>query len=80
MDHTTLANLITQIQSVLKTDFALIEHHTKAMNLRDVYHHLDWNLAHMRVSMLDYIRDLERHKKYLEEDINATQPIQDQLR
>ncbi len=80
MDHTTLSNLIAQIQSNLKTDYSLIKFHTEQLHKDKKDHHLDWSLAHMNISLMEFLRDLERHQKYLQKDINADQPIQDQLR
>lgn len=73
MTQTELTNLIDRMISAVQTDCAIIIHETKKINKTDANKiHLDWSLAHMRTSMLEFIRDLERHQKYLNESVDAT--------
>jgi hypothetical protein len=61
-------DLIDRVVSNLKTDYATIEFHTNELHKNLGDKHLDWSLAHMSNSMLELIRDLQRHQNYLNED------------
>lgn len=77
MDHLGLSDLIDRVISNLKTDFNIIEFYTKELHRNLGDKHLDWSLAHMSGTMMDLIRDLERHQDYLKKDNNADRKIQD---
>ena len=72
MDHQGLINLIDRVVSNLHTDLSLIIHttHDLQRNLGDK--HLNWSLAHLQTSVVDLVRDLERHQQYLQKDNNAS--------
>ena len=71
MDHSSLTDLIDRIISNLKTDYSIISTYTKLLRIKDDDMHLDWSLAHMNNSVLELIRDLERHQQYLKKDISC---------
>ncbi len=71
MNHVGLIDLIDRVISSLKTDYSIIEFNTKELHRNLGDKHLDWSLAHMSTSMMDLIRDLERHQKYLQKDKDA---------
>lgn len=77
MDHQSLQNLIDRVISSLTTDYNTIEFFTKEVHRNLGDKHLDWSLVHMNTSMLEFIRDLQRHQKYLQEDTDAGKKIQD---
>lgn len=68
MNHQDLTNLIDRVVSNLKTDYNIIEFFTKELHSNLGDKHLDWSLAHMSNSMMELIRDLERHQDYLKKD------------
>lgn len=71
MDHTSLTDLIDMVISNLKTDYSIISTYTKLIRIKDDDMHLDWSLAHMNNSILELIRDLERHQQYLKKDMDG---------
>lgn len=77
MNHLELMGLIDRIISNIKTDYSTIEFYTKELHKNLGDKHLDWSLGHMNSSMLELIRDLQRHQQYLQEDTNAGKKIQD---
>ena len=72
MDHSSLTDLIDRVISNLKTDYSIIATYTKLLRIKDDDMHLDWSLAHMNNSILELIRDLERHQQYLKKDMDAS--------
>lgn len=72
MDHTSLTDLIDRVISNLKTDYSIVATYTKLLRIKDDDMHLDWSLAHMNNSILELIRDLERHQQYLKKDMDAS--------
>jgi hypothetical protein len=72
MNHLELMGLIDRIISNIKTDYSTIEFYTKELHKNLGDKHLDWSLAHMSTSMLELIRDLQRHQDYLNKDKNAS--------
>lgn len=71
MNHTVLIDLIDRIISNLQLDYSLIKEYTKVVQIYNKDMHLDWSLAHMNTSLLEFLRDLERHQKYLQKDIDG---------
>lgn len=80
MTHHELIHYLDRMVSVIKTDIEFIKHKTKQVQIDKDNVHLSWEIAHMQSSALDLIRDIERHKKYLQEDMNAGKQIQDRIR
>ena len=64
MNPESLVDLIDRVVSNLKMDYSIIKTYTDMLGPHQDMH-LDWSLAHMNVSLLEFIRDLERHQKYL---------------
>lgn len=72
MNHESLIDLIDRIINNLQMDYSLIKEYTKVVQLYNKDMHLDWSLAHMNLSLLEFMRDLERHQKYLKKDFDAS--------
>lgn len=71
MNHSILIDLIDRVISNIKMDYSIIKEYTAILQVDKKDIHLDWNLAHMNVSLLDFMRDLERHQKYLQKDLDG---------
>lgn len=71
MNHESLIDLIDRIINNLQMDYSLIKEYTKVVQLYNKDMHLDWSLAHMNLSLLEFMRDLERHQKYLKKDMDG---------
>lgn len=63
MTHHELIDYLDRVISGVKTDIEFVKQHTNKNSV-----HLSWGIAHLQVTALDYIRDIERYKKYLLEE------------